>query len=195
MQRCQLAVVSNADVYAVNAQLVQCRADLCAERKIAPFRVLGEPHDCAICGYVARNADLDSDQVLFCRQPVELRTQRAVKFGKASVGRSPAEICRHTVPRQLATCECCRGELKAIQVDAYPENAPWFAVEVDGTSRSTGAWTANRVELHDDPACPEFADEIGHCGNAEAAAVCNVVTAASSMVAHVAKDLGEISLT
>ena len=99
------------------------------------------------------------------------------------------------MPPQLATCECCGGELKAIQVDAYPENAPWLAVEVDRTSRSTRAWTANWVELHDDPACPEFADEIGHCGKAEAAAVREVVTAASSMVAHVAKDLGEISLT
>src|SRR6188472_3843686 len=116
MQGCQLAVVRDADVHARNAQLVQCRADLRAERKIAPFRVFGEPHRGAICGYVARNADLDCDQVLLGRQPVELRTQLALKFGKASVGRSPAEIGRHAVPPQLATCESCGRELEAIQV-------------------------------------------------------------------------------
>jgi hypothetical protein len=132
--------------------------------------------------------------VILRRQPVELRTEFEVKCGKALVRCSSAEICRHSVSPELTACESCSGELEAIKVDAYAKDAPWLAVKVDGTSRSARAWTANRVELHDDPACPEFADEIGHCGNAEPAAVCDVVAAASSVVAHVAKDLGEISL-
>jgi hypothetical protein len=84
--------------------------------------------------------------------------------------------------------------LESVEVDAYAEDAPRLAVEVNRTSRSAGSGPANRIELLDDPACPKFADQIGHGGDAKTAATRNIVAATRSMVAYVAKDLGQISL-
>ena len=120
--------------------------------------------------------------------------QFKVECREAIVCCSIPEICGHAVSPKLAPGKGRGRKLEAVQVHAYAKHAPRLTVEVDGTSGSTRTGTANRVELHDDPACPEFADEICHCGNAEAAAACNVMAAASSMVAYVAKDLGEVSL-
>ena len=84
--------------------------------------------------------------------------------------------------------------MESVEIDAYAEDAPRLAVKVDRSSRSAGAGPANRIELLNDPACPKFADQIGHRGDAKTAAPRNVVATARSMVAYVAKDLGEISL-
>ena len=139
---------------------------------------------------VARYADLDGYQLLVRWQLTELGTQLAVQGGEAGVRLRSTEVSRHAVAPQLAPSQGCGGELESVEVDAYAEDAPRLTVEVNRTSRSTGSGSANRIELLHDPACPEFADQVGHRGDAEPAAACNVVTAASSMVAYVAKDLG-----
>jgi hypothetical protein len=84
--------------------------------------------------------------------------------------------------------------LESVKVDAYAENAPRLTVEVDRASRSAGSGPANRIELFHDPARPEFADQVGHRGDAKPAAPRYVVATARSVVAYVAKDLGQISL-
>jgi hypothetical protein len=194
MQSGQLALVGDPDVNTLDAEFVECRADLRAKWEVVPLRTLRETHRGSIRGYKAWDTNLDGNQVLVGRQSIELGTQLAVKRGEAGIRSGAAEICRHAVPPQVASAKGRGGKFEAVKADAYAEDTPWLAVEVDRTSRSTGACAANRVELHNDPARSKFANEIGHGGNAEAAAVCNVVTAASSVVAHVAKNLGEISL-
>jgi hypothetical protein len=84
--------------------------------------------------------------------------------------------------------------LESVEVDAYAEDAPRLTVKVNWTSRSASSLPANRIELFDDPARPKLADQIRHRGDAKTAAPRNIVAAARSMVAYVAKDLGQISL-
>jgi hypothetical protein len=84
--------------------------------------------------------------------------------------------------------------LESVEVDAYAEDAPRLTVKVNRASRSASSGPADRIELLHDPARPEFADQVGHRGDAKPAAPRNVVAAACSMVAYVAKDLGQISL-
>ena len=127
-------------------------------------------------------------------QLTNLGPQLAVQGGEAGVRLGSTQVGRHAVSPQLAPSQGCGGELESIEVDAYAEDAPRLTVEINRASRSTGSGPANRIELFHDPASPQFTDQVGHRGDAEPAAACNVVTAASSMVAHVAKDLGEISL-
>src|SRR5687768_1517615 len=194
MQSRQLAVVGDADVSALNAQIAESAADFGAERILLPIRALRPAHGRPVPGDVTRYADFDSNQVLVSWQLSNLGPQLAVQGVEGGVRLGSTQVGRHGVSPQLAPGQGCGGELESIEVDAYPEDAPRLTVEINRASRSTGSGPANRIELLHDPASPQFPDQVGHRGDAEPAAARNVVTAASSMVAHVAKDLGEISL-
>jgi lycopene cyclase domain-containing protein len=194
VQGCQLAVVGDANMNALNSEIVERPVDFRAQRKRSPLGALGQAH----CGTVrcnpARHANFDRNQVLIDWQPIELGTQLALQFGVAGVCVSSSKITGNVVAPQLAPSKSCGGKLESVDVDAYAEDAPRLAIEVNRTGRPAGTWPANRVELFDDSACPEFADEVRHCRDAEPAAARNVMAATSSMVAYVAEDLSEISL-
>ena len=81
-----------------------------------------------------------------------------------------------------------------VDIDLHAKDAPRLAVEGDGAGRPAGTRPANRIKLADQPPGSELADQIRHGGNAESAATSDVVAATCSMVADVAKDLGEVSV-
>ena len=121
-------------------------------------------------------------------QPSELGAQLAVQRGESSV-RAPAEIGRHTVAPQLRPPKGDAANWNPSRSTRTPRTHHG-SPSINRASRSARSGPANRIELLDDPARPELANQVGHRGDAKPAAPRNVVAAACSMVAYVAKDLG-----
>jgi len=72
----------------------------------------------------------------------------------------------------------------------HTESAPGSAVESDRTGRPSSTRTTHRIQLFDQSAGLEVPDQVGQCGDPQAATTSDVVTTTGSMISDVAKDLG-----
>ena len=133
-------------------------------------------------------------RVVSLADPGELPAQLSFDRGEASFRAGVIEIGVDDLLPELAAADGRHPELNLVDVDVHPEDAPGFTVEGDRSGRAAGTRPADGVELLDQPARTELADQVGHGGDAESASMGDVMAAARSVIADVAKDLGQIAL-
>ena len=189
-----MAVVADSHVDAGDAQIGEDVDDHVVQRDVSPVQGVRPAHGAAIRGDIARQGDLDGDQGGLFAEPGELPAQLPLDGGEARFQTGVIEIGVDGLLPELAAADGRHAELDLVDVDVHPEDAPGLTVEGDRSGRAAGSRPADGVELLDQPARTELADQVGHGGDAEAASVGDVMAAAGSVIANVAKNLGQISL-